>query len=318
MPSDKRLEKKRAYVQKFVSYVEEYKKILIVNADHVRSKQMQDVRIALRGKGVMIMGKNSMMRRGLLRHINGRELPIEKVLNEITGNIGFIFTNEPVTEIRDLIAAYHLPAAARQGSIAPISFSVPAGNTGLEPTKTSFFQALDIQTKITRGTVDIIKDHPLIVAGQKVGSSEATLLGMLGIKPFSYGLKILKIYDEGSLIDLSVLDITDDDIAKSFSIGVSNVAALSLGLNYPTLASIPHSMMNGWKQVLAVSLGTDYTFPQSAKIKDMIENPDKFVTEAPKEEAKEESKEEVEEVKEDTESESDDDMGFGMFGEDSD
>lgn len=33
---------------------------------------------------------------------------------------------------------------------------VPSGNTGLGPEKTSFFQALSITTKISRGTIEIL------------------------------------------------------------------------------------------------------------------------------------------------------------------
>lgn len=39
---------------------------------------------------------------------------------------------------------------------------------------------------------------------QQVGASEATLLAKLGIKPFSYGLVILQVYDNGSLYDPKV------------------------------------------------------------------------------------------------------------------
>lgn len=54
-------------------------------------------------------------------------------------------------------------------------------------------QALNIPTKINRGTVEIVSDVHLIKAGEKVGGSEATLLSKLGIKPFSYGLVLLKV-----------------------------------------------------------------------------------------------------------------------------
>ena len=57
-------------------------------------------------------------------------------------------------------------------------------------------QALNIPTKINRGTVEIVSDVSLITAGDKVGASEATLLAKLGIKPFSYGLVIQKVWDE--------------------------------------------------------------------------------------------------------------------------
>lgn len=42
-----------------------------------------------------------------------------------------------------------------------------------------------------------------------MGASEAALLGKLGVKPFKYGLEVLKVYENGSLFDVAVLDITD-------------------------------------------------------------------------------------------------------------
>ena len=54
-----------------------------------------------------------------------------------------------------------VPAAARAGAIAPCNVTVPAQNTGLGPEKTSFFQALGITTKISRGTIEILVSLPL-------------------------------------------------------------------------------------------------------------------------------------------------------------
>lgn len=56
----------------------------------------------------------------------------------------------------------------------------------------------------------------MIKATEKVGASEATLLGMLKIFPFSYGLKVMQVYEGGATYDPSVLDITDDDLLKRF------------------------------------------------------------------------------------------------------
>lgn len=67
------------------------------------------------------------------------------------------------------------------------------------PEKTSFFQALQIPTKIARGTIEILNEVHLIKTGDKVGASEAALLNMLGITPFSYGLVVLQVYDNGTL-----------------------------------------------------------------------------------------------------------------------
>ena len=88
-------------------------------------------------------------------------------------------------------------------------------------------QALSIPTKISRGTIEIVSDVPLIAIGDKVGMSEATLLNMLNISPFSYGLLVMHVYDNGSVFSPKVLDITDDDLKATFMAGVANVAAVS-------------------------------------------------------------------------------------------
>lgn len=81
-------------------------------------------------------------------------------------------------------------APAKAGAIAPIDVFVPPQNTGLGPEKTSFFQALSIATKISKGTIEILSEVHLIKKDEKVGFSEAALLQMLKVFPFSYGLKI--------------------------------------------------------------------------------------------------------------------------------
>lgn len=100
-----------------------------------------------------------------------------------------------MTTVRDLLLANKVKAPARAGALAPLDVEVPAQNTGLGPEKTSFFQALNIPTKITKGTIEIIQNVPLITAGDRVGMSEATLLNMLNISPFSYGLIVEQVYD---------------------------------------------------------------------------------------------------------------------------
>lgn len=96
------------------------------------------------------------------------------------------------------------------------------------------------------------------------------------------------------------------------------MASLSLRIGYPTLASAPHSLINGFKNLLAVAAATDIEFKEANTVKEFLKDPSKFVAAAAasapaaspaaaaaaapkKEEKKEESEEE------------DDDMGFGLF-----
>merc|ERR1711913_121961 len=303
---------KANYFTKIIQLLDDYPKCFLVEADNVGSKQMQQIRIALRGHAVVLMGKNTMMRKAIRGHLQNNP-QLELLLPHIKGNIGFVFTKEDLVTIRDMLLANKVKAPAKAGALAPLDVKVPAQNTGLGPEKTSFFQALNIPTKITKGTIEIIQNVDLIKTGDKVGMSESTLLNMLGISPFTYGLIVKKVYDSGTVFDPAILDITDDDLKARFMAGVRNVAALSLKIGHPNIASVPHSIVNGMKNCMALAAVTDITFKEAAMMKEYLADPSKFaaVAAAPAAAAAEEKKEEkVEEPEEDSE---DDDMGFGLF-----
>jgi len=313
MPREDRATWKSNYFMKIIQLLDDYPKCFIVGADNVGSKQMQTIRLSLRGKAVVLMGKNTMMRKAIRGHLENNPA-LEKLLPHIKGNVGFVFTKEDLAEVRDMLLSNKVPAAARAGAIAPCDVMVPAQNTGLGPEKTSFFQALGITTKISRGTIEILSDVHLIKLSDKVGASEATLLNMLNISPFSYGLIIQQVYDNGSVYMPEVLDITEESLHTRFLEGVRNIASVCLEIGYPTLASIPHSIINGYKRVLAVAVETDYSFPLADKVKAFLADPSAFAvaapaaaaeSAAPASAAKEEAKEESEE--------SEDDMGFSLF-----
>jgi len=302
---------KANYFEKLENAIRNNSKFLLVNADNVSSLQFAQIRASLRGKATVVMGKNTMMKKCIRGLIN--EFPdYEKVLPLLVKNVGFVFTNEDLKSIRDLVLENKVAAPARQGAISPVNVIVPAQNTGQGPEKTSFFQALSIQTKIARGTIEIVADVNLLKPGDKVGASEAALLNMLKISPFTYGLKVEQCFDDGSVFEPAVLDISEDDIRARFMSGVNNIAAVSLNIGYPTIASAPHSIANGLKKLIAVAAATEITFPAAEKTKAFLADPSAFVVEAAPAAAAAETK--VEEKKEESEEESDSDMGFDLFG----
>lgn len=254
----------------------------------------------------------------------------ERLLPHVKGNVGFVFTNADLKATRDKILANKIAAPARAGAVAPADVSlykiklrghntkniqvyVPAGNTGMEPGKTSFFQALGVPTKIARGTIEITTDLKLVDAGTKVGASEATLLNMLNISPFTYGMGISQVYDQGNCFPPSVLDIEESQLLKAFSTAINMIACLSLAVNFPTLPSVMHSLVNSYKNVLAVAIETEYSWPEIEELKDRIANPDQYVSAAVAETTTEAPKEESGKVEEKPESEKEDseDEGFG-------
>jgi len=307
---------KANYFTKLVQYMEEYPKCFIVGADNVGSKQMQQIRIGLRGTAVVLMGKNTMMRKAIKGHLE-KNPALEKVMPYIRGNVGFVFTGGDLGEVREKLLSNKVRAPAKPGALAPSDVIIPAQNTGLGPEKTSFFQALAIATKISKGTIEIINDVHIVKEGERVGASEATLLNMLNISPFSYGLNVQQVYENGTIFDPKILDIKPEDLRAKFLAGARNVAAVSLQIGYPTVASVPHSIVNGFKKLLAVAAATDVSFKEAEIVKEFLKDPSKFAcaVAAPAAAAaspakKDEPKKKQEEPDEPSE---DEDMGFGLF-----
>ncbi|PMD17946.1 60S acidic ribosomal protein-like protein P0 [Hyaloscypha hepaticicola] len=307
-----RSENKAGYFDKLKNLLEEYKSIFIVTVDNVSSQQMHEIRHALRGEGVVLMGKNTMVRRAIKGFLNDAP-DYERILPFVKGNVGFVFTNSDLKTIRDKILANKVAAPARAGAVAPADVFVPAGNTGMEPGKTSFFQALGVPTKIARGTIEITSDLKLVDAGSKVGASEATLLNMLNISPFTYGMGISQVYDQGNTFPPNVLDIEESQLLKSFSSAITTIACISLAANFPTLPSVIHSVVNAYKKVLAVAVETEYSWPEIEELKDRIANPDAYASAGPAATTTEAANDEApkEEEKADSEAEESGDEGFG-------
>jgi hypothetical protein len=181
----------------------------------------------------------------------------------------------------------------------------------MEPGKTSFFQALGVPTKIARGTIEITTDLKLVEAGSKVGPSEATLLNLLNISPFTYGMGISQVYDEGQTFDVSVLDISEEQLLGTLAKAVTTIATISLAINFPTVPSVFHSVVNSYKKILAVAIETEISWPEIEELKDRIANPDAYASAAPVAAAAGGDAAPAEEEKKDESEEEEDEEGFG-------
>jgi len=303
---------KAQYFTNLIEKFEEYPKCFIVGVDNVRSKQMQQIRASLRGSAELMMGKNTMIRKVIRGRLQSQP-QLEKLLPHIKENVGFVFTRESLSEIRERILENKVEAPAKAGALAPLDVRVPPQNTGLGPEKTSFFQALSIPTKITRGTIEILNEVHLIKVGDKVGASEATLLNMLKIYPFSYGLVLRMVYENGSVYEPAVLDMKPEDFVCNLQSAIKRVAAVSLAIDYTNTTSIPHTLIRSFKNCLAVSVMTDYTFPESERIKEYLADPSKFAAAAAPVEAAAASGGDAKKEEPEESEESDDDMGLGLF-----
>jgi len=256
---------------------------LIVNIDNVTSRQIQIIRRTLRGRAVVLMGKNTLIKKGLLfgeeRHPG---CGFEDIRNNVSGNVGFIFLQTiDMDEIKTILSETRTVAAAKPGQESMVDMSIPAGPSGMDPSQTNFFQALNIATKIVKGQIELVTDFPILRKGEKVSPSVGVLLNKLGIKPFEYGIEILKVYQDGTVFDAKVLELSDSDLITKFIAGIANMAAFSREIGIPTEAGLPHAFGNAFKNVAALIADVDFEFEEVADVKKFLADPDAYAAANP-------------------------------------
>jgi large subunit ribosomal protein LP0 len=319
--------KKRMIVNRLYDNFTKYKQCLIVKLENVTSNQVQQVRLNLRQKklGDMVCGKNTVIKKAInLRLAPPKEddpdyefrkplftkVPqIEKLLAYCKGKVGFIFSDASISDLKPIIEANRIPAPAKVGAISTIDVTIPPGPTGMDPSQISFFHTLNISTKIQKGQIEITKEFKVLEKGKKIGNSEAAILAKLNIKPFSFGMEILYVYDDGAILGPEVFNLNPEALLGKIRNAANQLAAISLALGLPNSLSIGHMIKNGFKNVVAIALESDIKIKQLANLGSApAAAPAAAKTEtkaaAPKVEEKKEEPEEV-------------DMG-GMFGDDED
>ena len=171
-----------------------------------------------------------------------------------------IFTNGDLSVIKKILDSQVREAPAKIGSIAPSDVTVPSGPTGMDPKQTSFFQALNIQTKIVKGQVEIVNPVKVITTGDKVSPGQAALLEKLKIRPFEYKMHIKNVLDGNAIYSPAVLNITLESVLEAFTKSAQNVTAVSLASGYVTSAAASHLILNAFKNLAAAGLGSGFVF----------------------------------------------------------
>merc|ERR1719246_346419 len=223
----------------------------------------------------VLCGKNTMIRKALsLGHDRHPEVGMDNLRAAVMGNIGFIFAQDcSLDDIREVLKKHRKTSAAKVGQTSLVDMNLPVGPTGMDPSQTAFFQALNIGTKIVKGQIELISEFPILKDGEKVSASASVLLAKLGIRPFEYGIEVRQVYQDATVFDAAVLDIKDDVLISKFLNGIANMAAFSRELGIPTEAGLPHMFGNAFRNVASLVADIDFTFKEVEPVKLFLEDP---------------------------------------------
>jgi large subunit ribosomal protein LP0 len=280
MGMSKRKIRNRRVIKQLCTNFLKYNQVIVVTLDNVSNAQLQSARVALRKSekpGDLIIGKNSIIEKALKwlttepekgtkefeDHSKWKRRPELKNMGKLVeGNIGLIFSDDDYSSVRELVEKEVLNVPAKTGVPAPCDVTIPAGPTNLDVGKVQIFQKLNVPTKAVKNMLEIQKDIPIIKKGEKVTATGSELCRLLGLKPFSYKLQMIKIWMNGAILEEDMINISSNDILKTFSTHVTSLTALSLGAGLPNTLSVPHMVANAFKDLLAIGLGADIKFKQ--------------------------------------------------------
>lgn len=225
-----------------------YSKFLIVNMNNITSNQLQLIKIDWMHKAEFLFGKNTTIAKALT------EIGKADIAKTLKGNIAIVFSNSDMSEIKGILNSNKRDSFAKVGDVSQTDLFIQPQITSMGPEKTSFFQALNISTKITKGKVEIIAKSQTLFKEKKVSPSQANLLAIMGIKPFVYSMNIKNAYEDGEFFNPDIIDITPETIENEIASAVSSVAAMSLALGITNKATVPYEIFNEAKNAAAICL----------------------------------------------------------------
>jgi len=191
-----------------------------------------------------------------------------------TGLCGLVFTFSHPQVICSIIKSECLWDKVSKGISCPVDIYMPKGILPLDPSQTSFFPALNIATKISRGKVEIINDVLLIKKGEIVTSDSIIgLLSKLQMSPIPKVVSIKIISNLGYLVNPDDLIKQDERIMERFGNTLRDIECLCSEINYPTILNFMRTVWNGYTNLYAVCMETDYSFSHGERIiESIIEN----------------------------------------------
>ena len=266
--------------EKTKEYFKKFKNIVIVDVKDISTDKIQKIRheIVSLGETETLCGKTTVIRKAitdLIEECKGdlpKHIPKQQLLDFSEAMPGvhllLIFTNKDIADISNITSKYVIEKQAKPGQLSPVEIIIPAGPTGMDSSQIDYFQALKIPTKVMRNQLEITTATKILTVGQKITLSEINLMKKFNIKPYKHQMRIRKLLLNGKLYGEEILKVTDDYMKVRLEQGIKNILGFSLAAHVPTEAAAPHIISNAFRNICALSLGTNVLIDATKNMKD--------------------------------------------------
>ncbi|MEM2927159.1 MAG: 50S ribosomal protein L10 [Candidatus Bathyarchaeia archaeon] len=264
---------KEEVVERLQKLIAQYPTIAIGSLEKVKAAQLQELRKRFRGKVEIHVAKNTLMRKVFEALGEGRE----KLIPYLSGQNIFLFAKDSPFDLELLLEGSKVMVQAKAGDIAPKDIVIPAGNTGLPAGPViSELNAVGLRTKIEAGSVWITSDAVVAKKGETISANLASVLAKLGIKPIETRLMLKVAYSDNLILTAEQLSLDIPAIEKSLKEVYSQALNLALGIEYPTLETLPALLIKAHGQARLLGIEASYESPDL--IADILIKAEAFAT----------------------------------------
>jgi large subunit ribosomal protein L10 len=222
---------KRGEVEDIKKLAQQYQLVGLVDMYGIPATQVQNIRRSLRGKAVIRMVRNTLIRHAL-DEIGGEITGLDRF---ISGHSALIFTNDNPFKLYKTLEKTKTKMVARAGETAPEDIVVAKGPTSFKPGPiVGELQQAGIPAAIEAGKVKIRDTKTVVKKGGVISAKLADVLAKLDIKPMDVGIILQAAFFEKDLYEPKVLSIDEGMFLDMIATAARQAFNLSVNEAIPT------------------------------------------------------------------------------------
>jgi large subunit ribosomal protein L10 len=221
---------KKDEVEAIKELIKEYPIMGVIGIGGIPAKQLQKMRRDLKGKAVLKVARNTLIKRALEQSSEVKEM--EEYVDVQTA---LVFTEQNPFKLFKTLEKSKSPSPIKAGAIAPRDIIVEKGPTSFPPGPIlGDMQAAGIPAAIDGGKVVIRETKAVAKEGEAVSQKLAAMLTRLEIYPMEVGLDLRAAFENGMIFTPDVLAIDEDKYFSDIVLAAQQAFNTSVFAAYPT------------------------------------------------------------------------------------
>ena len=231
---------KKDAVIKVKKLVDKYDVIAVVNMENLTARQLQIMRAQLKDTVEIFMTKKRIIRIALTEQ-DSKKKGLIQLAERMKGMPALLCSNDNPFKLFKILKKNKSSVPIKAGQTAPADIIVPAGPTGFAPGPIiGELGMCKIKAGIDAGKVIVKEDSLVAKEGDVISQTLAAVLTRLGIEPMEIGLDLVAAYENGEILDKSVLDIDEEKFIADMKLFATESHNLAIFVAHPTKDTIHH------------------------------------------------------------------------------